>query len=444
MSPSNNSDQSSQFSFDFTQTLFLFSWLSNASAETKGTSDQLAKFTRDGLLGNGTPLGGVTPPNGLLTNPNFSLAGKWSLAWGPGVFEFYPNNKKADNTAFAVFDSSTNTYVIAIAGTDPSAMSDWFYEDLNVNSINMVDWDSFDATSSIIKTTPANSSNRQITYGTAVGVQALMNGLFYSDQGDGVGQSQSLASFLLSLKKKGAANVIFTGHSLGGALAPTCALWYHNYLCTDTSKGTNPTVYHLSVAGPTPGNCAFRDQLDTRLPLSTPSNLLGTLDKDNKVKSLNQNVYCFEDLVPHAWQYIYSDQTTDQVPYADVLGPFFTKSKDDKGGTILETNMGVLSNADVLAASLNLVQGTGKSADLKQSIDPNFFQVQFPFSSLTMSNGNVVEVTQNGPSTDPYNALNKDAVISFLGNIGIVHIWSYGQQAFNINIDAFKEIGLCL
>jgi hypothetical protein len=63
--------------------------------------------------------------------------------------------------------------------------------------------------------------------------------------------------------------VIVTGHSKGGALAPTVALWLKEALASDETecwdKKRKAKVSFRAFAGPTPGNAAFAERIDTIL-----------------------------------------------------------------------------------------------------------------------------------------------------------------------------------
>lgn len=87
-------------------------------------------------------------------------------------------------------------------------------------------------------------------------------------QGDGL----DLLTFLRSQADRSAEplEVSVTGHSKGGALAPTVALWLRDALdsevageCWDTSR--RATVACHAFAGPTPGNTAFARRLEQKL-----------------------------------------------------------------------------------------------------------------------------------------------------------------------------------
>src|SRR5207253_5383677 len=90
---------------------------------------------------------------------------------------------------------------------------------------------------------------------------------------------QSLRHFLSDLPA-GAIELNVTGHSLGGALAPTLALWLKDIQWSWNTAG-NVQISAMPSAGPSAGNSAFSHYSDR------------TLATTRFVNSL--------DVVPHAW-----------------------------------------------------------------------------------------------------------------------------------------------
>ena len=100
-----------------------------------------------------------------------------------------------------------------------------------------------------------------------------------------------LLSFLKAQAAEGAdaLEVVVTGHSKGGALAPTVALWLVETLDSrDPEERWDPRqraqVSCHAFAGPTPGNAAFAERIDRRLG-----------KQHHHVRNMN-------DLVTRAWQ----------------------------------------------------------------------------------------------------------------------------------------------
>ena len=62
--------------------------------------------------------------------------GNWEPVWGPAVNVTDLN--KAENTMYVAYNSDTDMYVVAIAGTDPSCLADWLNEDFDI--MDTVQW----------------------------------------------------------------------------------------------------------------------------------------------------------------------------------------------------------------------------------------------------------------------------------------------------------------
>lgn len=197
----------------------------------------------------------------------------WDIVWGPVVYSF-PTTKYSDNTMFvARSQKNPNDYSICIAGTNPNSISDWIVEDFWVGE--QVEWD--------YGNPPAGSSTK-ISKGTSVGLSALQGMV---PQKGMAGEGHYLREFMAAKVRETteAVNIYVTGHSLGGALAPTFALWL-----SDSQDIWNPDkkakLHAWVFAGPTPGNRYFANYLNSQFPgeqLTVVDNSL--------------------DVVPHAWGY---------------------------------------------------------------------------------------------------------------------------------------------
>jgi len=200
-----------------------------------------------------------------LQNPAFTqYIGKWALAWGPVVSKELLS-LQADNAMMAVRNVASGDIVVAMAGTNPGSLFDAGIEDLDVG--NTVAF--------------GGAPGAWIAGGTDKGLRILQK---MTDPSTG----KTLLELLNGLQPT-KAKLIFTGHSLGGALSPTLALDYvvNQKLKTSTFSG----IYVLPSAGPTPGNAAFVRLFAKTFPAvgSTPFD------------SWNQNVRNTLDMIPHAW-----------------------------------------------------------------------------------------------------------------------------------------------
>ena len=132
------------------------------------------------------------------------------------------------NFAYLVRDTASGRHVLAIRGTYPDPFSSAYWDDAQQDSPfgTMQPWPG------------ATEAGALVSAGTWAGLQGLLAL---------TGLGRTLAGVLTKL---GAADLCFTGHSLGGTLAPVLALW---------TAAANPaaalTVY--AFAGMTPGNAAF-------------------------------------------------------------------------------------------------------------------------------------------------------------------------------------------
>ncbi len=174
--------------------------------------------------------------------------GPWELVWGPGVFQVLPGAVPA-NTMFVVRQKRTGELFISIAGTNPFSAYAWFAEDFDVDETRA--WGYGDAPEGV-----ATSK------GTLTGLRALQAMV----PPPGVpGKNQRLVDFLEEYlgKESEPVEVTVSGHSLGGVLSPTLALWL-----LDTQKewdhNTRAMLSVYAYAGPTPGNGDFASYIDER------------------------------------------------------------------------------------------------------------------------------------------------------------------------------------
>ncbi|MEU4343961.1 hypothetical protein AB0H00_22275 [Nocardia sp. NPDC023852] len=193
-------------------------------------------------------------------NTNQEVIGGWEIVWGPGV-ALFDTDLYAVNAMYMVRSTEDRSrYVIAMAGSTDALVFDWLVED------------------SFILQTPwfANLAAWH-TIGTAIGVKTLMN---ITPSGDRPGAGRTLPVFLSTLPDK-AIDLTVTGHSLGGALSPTLALFLRDtqWLWDESEKAR---ISVLSTAGPSFCNQEFVDYTTQRL---------------QRVQRYANDL----DLVPHMW-----------------------------------------------------------------------------------------------------------------------------------------------
>lgn len=235
--------------YSLQQKAFVFSMISSAAANMEGPPAQLEpavvdKFNR------------ITA-----TYPQY-LGAPWQLVWGPVVYQHKETESRvADNTAFVARgtgDGGKPVYIVSIAGTNPASAFDVYTEDLSVHQ-----QDSF-----------GSRFQGKISNGTNIG-RNVIEGL--------VSGGASLLQFLSGAGGQDA-TVVFAGHSLGGALAPTVALDYVVNQGLDRRRYAN--IYVCPTAGPTPGDPFF-------------SNLYARTFRARD--GFNENLVSSLDAVPHAW-----------------------------------------------------------------------------------------------------------------------------------------------
>lgn len=428
--------------FDLTQTAYLFNGVANAASLTKGLPGALADFVYTGLYGSGAK---TLPP---LVWPQYSqpgvikqlgpqlLNGDWDLTWGPGVYAFSASDK-ADNTAFVVYSKSLDTYIVAVAGTDPGALRDWLFEDLQVGADCCVDWSNItftgDRPAKGTSTSKADATVPQVSLGTAIGVWALGGNLTLGKWAVN-SQYGTLVAYLQSLTTQTSATtqLIFTGHSLGGALSPTLAAWAKGLASIKVAPGLpkfNGQIYAMPTAGPTPGNVAYQKAWDAAFPpVGTPALNAGTqtptFNTGNFVTQLNQNVWNLQDVVPHAWTNIVST-TTDQRPQVY----FYDDGKD-----MLPTAIGAWPAIGLrkVATDAAAAGQAGNMAMAAKTLPFELGKGGVPNWPIQYYKGDVVT-----PLYEPKGGLDDEV---FMGDLGMIHVSGYGPFAFGIPFSVYQSI----
>ncbi len=197
----------------------------------------------------------------------------WEVCWGPHVVQ--APIKGTLNTMYVAKEQKQDNYVVAIAGTSPYSLFDWFWEDFWVNL--QVPW------------VYAPFADAKIAFGTASGLVILQS---MKPEKGAVASGTRLWDFLKSLTDS-PINVTVAGHSLGGALAPTLALWLRDTqgipFLWDPHE--HATVMTMPFAGATAGDGKFAAHSNEKLPHGTlPSATAASFRYANSL-----------DVVPHAW-----------------------------------------------------------------------------------------------------------------------------------------------
>jgi hypothetical protein len=273
------------------QTVELLNFASNAVGGIIAAPAALQSYMQTYLSG-----GTDNPPQiefaGFFNLMNPVMAGAdWTLAWGPAVYCIDTGSRaKATNTMFVAYSPSQAAYVVAVAGTNFVSFYDWLAEDLDVGADHMSTVPLALPYNRPDNNLPLNPSVPYISAATATGLSKL---LAMTDPSTG----DTLQQFLTATANAEDL-LIFTGHSLGGALAP--ALAYQLYPRAQTSASGWKNVLVQPSAGASPGNAAYAtafaytDGAEWAYP-PTETGLAAPFDQ------WNVDYAGTSDLVPHAW-----------------------------------------------------------------------------------------------------------------------------------------------
>lgn len=182
-----------------------------------------------------------------------TVQGQWEIVWGPATF-VAPKGATAANMMFVVQSTaSPDTYAVVIRGTNMSAVID-LIEDIGV--ANLAPW-TFGA--------PAPLKPRYAGgYAAALAILANMR-----PAANVPGAGLTLRSFLDGLTAAGPIQLLTTGQSLGGGLAPTLALWLQNTQGADWDRNKVATISTYTYAGPSAGDQDFATWSDSCIGANT-------------------------------------------------------------------------------------------------------------------------------------------------------------------------------
>ena len=223
------------------------------------------------------------------------ISGQWKVVWGPVVWKDQPDNSETgpDNSWFVarnpsvVFDdgSTHDTYVVAIAGTATYSMYGWTTENLAVDRVvDFPTWVEGGITRPPVTVNPEDV-DLDGTYAANGTTATVHNLLTLPNTADSAGPT--LYEFLSRIPGSSTTRIVFTGHSLGGALSPTMAL----ALVKSGALNVEASVYF--TAGASPGNGNFANLFAQTFPASQCSDVEYAVWNTNIINSL--------DIVPQAW-----------------------------------------------------------------------------------------------------------------------------------------------
>lgn len=283
----------------------------------------------------------------------------WKVVWGPTIYTFDLAILQ-DNMMFVAQQiSNPSNYIVAVRGTNGTAMLDWIEEDFEVWS--KVPW-RFPSSIGFV-------GNPHISKGTHIGIDALLHKM--SPLSSAIpGYPDNITSFLQKIAEKGKVNISFTGHSLGGALAPTLALWFRQdqHIAGGWDLSGNATISTVPFAGATAGDGDFAKLF----------NLL--------IGSNCQRFHCNQDVVPHAWVTSDLELLPDLYQSAGIKMPEYLKPFLD----FVEANVKGYQQVDTSHSfdwPINLTYGTYFSQAGYQHVDSYPHYLGLPELNTVINNG---------------------------------------------------------
>jgi len=239
--------------------------------------------------------------------------GKYHIVWGPAAHKL-ELEKFDDGLMFVVQDKENpEQYTVVIRGTNPVSLASWVFEDLWVREQSQ--W-----------ATGSAPEGAKISDSTRLALSILQDTRPSSGMpGEGTSILEFLSDAINNSSEK--ITVVVTGHSLGGAIAPTLALWL-----SDVAPGCwvqdKADIYAFTYAGPTAGNKEFAQYSDS---------------------ILGEKCYRFAnyyDVVTHAWNEDSLKQVDilyDPIPLGvfDIIIDLACKSVEGKGYTQIEQKQAI-------------------------------------------------------------------------------------------------------
>ena len=169
--------------------------------------------------------------------------GNFDIVWGPAFHEDAFHQPDA-MTYIARNGNRPDQFYVAIRGTAPRTLTEWIFQDFWVGA--MVDWEKvpYDG---LLPPDPPGPGQPAISFGTNNAMHILINHLK---------DSVDILTFLQDQARQSRKplTICITGHSLGGVLASTFALYLLEHWPSDIPKAK---ISAFGYAAPTAGNQSF-------------------------------------------------------------------------------------------------------------------------------------------------------------------------------------------
>lgn len=171
------------------------------------------------------------------------------IVWGPVSHTPIQGLTMEDSLAFVVQEPD-GSYSLVFRGTNPFSISSWLRQDFQVSQL--IRWTSIPADPENLK--PQRLSRREWTSVPGISEGANLSLWIASHLED---QGKTLKDFFLD--QPGPLVINVSGHSLGGLMASTFALWLKQHLPPSAA------VSVCSYAGPSAGNLPYAEMYDQTL-----------------------------------------------------------------------------------------------------------------------------------------------------------------------------------
>lgn len=259
------------FEYNQFQQFYALSSASNAVGSTHGTEKDL-QDAMDETLKTHIP----------------QLDGGWEVTWGPRVYKSDPTDTTMgpDNAWFAAVSEKQRICVVAVAGTSATSKPGWWIDFDVENVVDFADWTStwVDGITAA-KTSDPVPGRAYASQGTCIGVHNILD-----TPSTLAAKSLRLGDYIANSIMPTGYDVIFTGHSLGGAVAPTVALGLVQAKMSEPGK-----TFILPSAGASAGNAEFVKASTGVFPPGA-----GPRTSD-PYAILNTDFFNTQDIVPQAW-----------------------------------------------------------------------------------------------------------------------------------------------